>query len=69
MKKYWNRFLDFVFPRWRKNRRRRLLKELMRMDEELGLYNEEELKDWDATLNDGLDESDYQEFFEKKVKK
>lgn len=39
------------------------------MDEELGLYNEEELKDWDATLNDGLDESDYQEFFEKKVKK
>jgi hypothetical protein len=34
MKRYLNRFLNWVFPK----RRKRLLIEMMRKDEELGLY-------------------------------
>lgn len=36
MKRYWNKFLNWVFPK----RRERLLIEMMRKDEDLGLYNE-----------------------------
>jgi hypothetical protein len=36
MKRYWNKFLNWIIP----NRRRRLLVEMMKRDQELGLYDE-----------------------------
>ena len=35
-KKYWNRFLNWLFP----GRRARILSEMMKRDQELGLYDE-----------------------------
>lgn len=40
-----------------KERQRKAIVEMMRGDEELGLYDDE-LKDWDVTINDGLDNLD-----------
>ena len=36
MKRYWNKFLNWLLP----NRRERLLAEIMKRDQELGLYDE-----------------------------
>jgi hypothetical protein len=36
MKKYWNKFLNWLIP----SRRRRILTEMTRKDQELGLYDE-----------------------------
>ena len=36
MKKYWNKFLNWLIP----SRRGRLLAEIMKQDQELGLYDE-----------------------------
>jgi hypothetical protein len=36
MKRYWNKFLNFILP----NRRKRLLAEIMKRDQEFGLYDE-----------------------------
>ena len=36
MKRYWNKFLNWLLP----NRRKRLLAEIMKRDQELGLYEE-----------------------------
>ena len=36
MKRYWNKFLNWIIP----NRRQRLLAKIMKMDQELGLYDE-----------------------------
>ena len=36
MKRYWNRFLNWLIP----SRRKRLLSEIMKQDQELGLYDE-----------------------------
>ena len=36
LKKHWNRFLNWLIP----NRRARLLSEIMKRDQELGLYDE-----------------------------
>ena len=36
MKKYWNKFLNWLIP----GRRGRLLAEIMKRDQELGLYEE-----------------------------
>jgi|TARA_R110001592_G_scaffold12879_3_gene60539 hypothetical protein len=36
MKKYWNKFLNWLIP----SRRGRLLAEIMKRDQELGLYDE-----------------------------
>jgi hypothetical protein len=46
-----------------KEKQREALIQMMKNDEEMGLYDlpsEEELKDWDSTLNDGLDEFPYE---------
>ena len=34
MKRYWNKFLNWIIP----NRRERLLAKIMKLDQELGLY-------------------------------
>ena len=34
MRKYWNKFLNFIIP----NRREKLLSKMMKQDKELGLY-------------------------------
>jgi hypothetical protein len=36
MKRYWNKFLNWLIP----NRRQRLLRKIMEQDQELGLYDE-----------------------------
>ena len=36
MKRYWNKFLNWLLP----NRRQRLLAEIMKKDQESGLYDE-----------------------------
>ncbi len=36
MKKYWNKFLNWLIP----NRRQRLLEKIVKQDQELGLYDE-----------------------------
>lgn len=36
LKRHWNRFLNWLFP----GRRARLLSEMMKRDQELGLYDE-----------------------------
>jgi hypothetical protein len=36
MKKYWNRFLNWLIP----NRRQKILAEMMRKDQEDGLYDD-----------------------------
>lgn len=36
MRRYWNKFLNWLIP----NRRKNLLIKMMRNDEELGLYDE-----------------------------
>ena len=36
MKRYWNKFLNWLLP----NRRQRLLAEIMKRDQELGIYDE-----------------------------
>ena len=36
MKRYWNKFLNWIIP----NRRQRLLSKIMKRDQELGLYDE-----------------------------
>ena len=36
MKRYWNKFLNWLLS----NRRERLLSEIMKQDQELGLYDE-----------------------------
>jgi len=35
MKRYWNKFLNWIIP----NRRHRLLSEIMKQDQEFGLYD------------------------------
>jgi hypothetical protein len=35
-KKHWNRFLNWLFP----NRRARLISEIMKRDQEMGLYDD-----------------------------
>ena len=47
-----------------KEKQREALIQMMKNDEEMGLYDlpsEEELKDWDSTLNDGLENLDWEE--------
>jgi len=36
MKRYWNKFLNWIIP----NRRQRLLSKIMKIDQELGLYDD-----------------------------
>ena len=36
MKRYWNKFLNWLIP----NRKERLLSKIMKIDQELGLYDE-----------------------------
>lgn len=36
MKRYWNKFLNWLIP----SRRKRLISEIMKLDEELNLYDE-----------------------------
>jgi hypothetical protein len=36
MKRYWNRFLNWLIP----SRRERLLTKIMKQDQEMGLYDE-----------------------------
>lgn len=36
LKRHWNRFLNWLFP----NRRAKILSEIMKRDQELGLYDE-----------------------------
>ena len=36
MKRYWNKFLNWLIP----SRRKRLISEIMKLDQESGLYDE-----------------------------
>lgn len=36
MKRYWNRFLNWLIP----SRRKRLISEIMKLDQDSGLYDE-----------------------------
>ena len=38
MRRYWNKFLNLLIP----NRRQRILAKMIKADEELGLYDEDE---------------------------
>lgn len=39
MRRYWNRFLNWLIP----NRRQKILIKMIKADEELGLYDEDKL--------------------------
>jgi len=41
IRKYWNKFLNFIIP----SRREKLLSKIMKQDQELGLYNLNQNKD------------------------
>jgi len=44
MKKYWNKFLNWLIP----NRREKLLSKIMKIDQELGLYDEPLNKEYES---------------------
>ena len=49
MRRYWNKFLNWLMP----NRRQRILVDMMKRDQESGLYD-----DWERVINDGIEEWD-----------
>ena len=49
MRRYWNKFLNWLIP----NRRQRILADMMKRDQESGLYD-----DWERVVNDGIEEWD-----------
>jgi hypothetical protein len=44
MKRYWNKFLNWIIP----NRRERLLSKIIKIDQDLGLYDESSNKQYES---------------------